>query len=428
MTSRQEMESDAERHSGRPPIKSARLALACLLLVNVLSFVDRKLPFILIEQIRIDLDLSDAEIGLLAGVTFSLIYATAGIPLARAADRFSRKWIIIRAVVFWSLCTAVGGAAQSLWQFALARSGLAVGEAAIHPSATSMIADYFPQNKRRTALSIYLLGSFLGGLVGLSLGGLLNQSISWRWVMVLFAIPGLVLGLVLAVVVHEPRRNQSNEMNHTITDNWFKALGQLLSVRAYKHILVGAAVFIFAATSLSAFLPALLMRRFDFSSGEAGVSIGLITGIGGSIGALLGGVVTDRLGDRRQELSLFIPAAALLIAAPLFILACSVQQVWITLAVLPFASVLEGVYLGPVFAVAQNLATARTRALAVAVLNFAMYGIGGALGPFTTGWISDQFKVFVGTQSLQFALSIVCLAFFWSAFHFWRAGRLVRQP
>lgn len=157
--------------AAKPVSGHANYALGVLFCVYVVNLIDRQILSILMEPIKRDLNLSDTQLGLLSGLSFALFYAIAGIPIARAADRMSRRNIIAGALVIWSALTAVCGMAQNFWQLMLTRIGVAVGEAGGGPPAHSMLADFFPHGKRSTALAIYSCGVPVGVLIGLAAGG-----------------------------------------------------------------------------------------------------------------------------------------------------------------------------------------------------------------------------------------------------------------
>ncbi len=133
-------------------------ALGVLFLGYVVNFIDRSILSILLEPIKHDLLLSDTELGLLGGLAFALFYATLGIPIAALADRWSRVKVLVISMVIWSAMTAACGMAGNFITLLLARIGVGVGEAGASPPSHSLISDYFPVEKRATALSIYALG------------------------------------------------------------------------------------------------------------------------------------------------------------------------------------------------------------------------------------------------------------------------------
>src|SRR6476659_9632881 len=173
-----------------------KFVLGMLTLVYVFNFVDRQLLVILQESIKKELKLSDTQLGLLSGFTFAIFYVTLGIPIARLADKRNRRNIVATSLGLWSFMTAFSGLAQNFIQLLLARIGVGVGEAGGSPPAHAMISDYFPPEKRSTALSIYSTGIYFGILIGFLMGGYLNQHLGWRIAFFALGIPGVIFSLL----------------------------------------------------------------------------------------------------------------------------------------------------------------------------------------------------------------------------------------
>ncbi|MFK7899075.1 MAG: MFS transporter, partial [Myxococcota bacterium] len=163
--------------------------LAILVLLYVINYVDRQILSVLLEPIKQDLQVSDTAMGLLTGLAFALFYTTAGIPIARWADRGSRRNVIIVGVVVWSAMTALSGLARNFAQLALARIGVGVGEATLSPTAHSLISDAFPPERRATALSIYNIGGNVGIMLGFMLGGWIGDTFGWRMAFLVVGLP-----------------------------------------------------------------------------------------------------------------------------------------------------------------------------------------------------------------------------------------------
>ena len=147
---------------------NVRMALGLLFLVSCFNYMDRYMLAVLLPAIKRDLLLSDTQIGFITGLAFTLFYATLGIPIARLADRYSRRNIIAAALAVWSAMTAVCGLAQNFFQLALARVMVGVGEAGASPPSHSLIADFFPAELRARALSVFTLGAPVGILIALA--------------------------------------------------------------------------------------------------------------------------------------------------------------------------------------------------------------------------------------------------------------------
>src|SRR6478735_9326308 len=190
--------------------------LGMLTLVYVFNFIDRQLIVILQESIKKELKLSDSQLGLLSGFTFAIFYVTLGIPIARYADKSNRRNIVAGSLGLWSVMTAFSGLARNFIQLLLVRIGVGVGEAGGSPPAHAMISDYFPPQKRSTALSIYSTGIYFGILIGFLMGGYLNQHLGWRTAFFVVGIPGMILSILFYAFVREPRRG-ATDVNTTST-------------------------------------------------------------------------------------------------------------------------------------------------------------------------------------------------------------------
>src|SRR6478609_193103 len=185
--------------------------LLMLTLVYVFNFIDRQLLVIVQESIKKELHLSDTQLGMLSGFTFAVFYVTLGIPIARFADKTNRRNTVAVSLGLWSIMTACSGLARNFSQLLLARIGVGVGEAGGSPPAHAMISDYFPPQKRSTALSIYSAGLYFGVLIGFLMGGYLNQHLGWRMAFFVVGLPGIIFSLLFYFSVREPRRGATDK-------------------------------------------------------------------------------------------------------------------------------------------------------------------------------------------------------------------------
>ncbi len=155
-----------------PSARSAWYVVAVLTLVYVFSFIDRQILSLLVRPLRRDLGISDTEVSILMGFSFAVFYTFCGIPLGRLADTRSRRSIVAVGLIFWSAFTALCGLARNFGQMLAYRVGVGVGEAALSPSAYSLITDYFPKEKLGTAISVYSMGIYIGAGMSYLLGGI----------------------------------------------------------------------------------------------------------------------------------------------------------------------------------------------------------------------------------------------------------------
>jgi len=218
-------EPAAEAAPARPRIGVyAWYALFVLVLVYIVNFIDRQILSILAEDIKSDLRLQDAEIGFLYGTAFAVFYALFGIPLGRLADSWYRGRLMAMGLALWSSMTALSGLANSFGMLATARIGVGIGEASASPAAYSMISDYFPKERRATALSIYSSGLYIGGGLSLPIGGFVLSRwntaypvaaeaplglAGWQAAFLAVGIPGLLLALWV-MTLREPQRGASD--------------------------------------------------------------------------------------------------------------------------------------------------------------------------------------------------------------------------
>ncbi len=185
------------------PIPLSRVwSLILITLIYGISIVDRSIFGLMLQPIKKEFGLSDTVLGLIGSLGFAVTYALAGLPLSRLADRVSRKRIIVLGLACYSLITALTGLAQSTFQLAAARIGLAIGEAAVLPSGTSVISDYFPKKSRSRAMGVLGAGPPIATLVAFTLAGWISQDYGWRGAYFAVGVAGLLwVGLLIGIIV-----------------------------------------------------------------------------------------------------------------------------------------------------------------------------------------------------------------------------------
>lgn len=392
----------------RSDLKSAYFCLFMLTIVYSFNFIDRQLIAILQEPIKADLNLSDTQLGLLSGFAFALFYVTAGIPIARLADRSNRKNIVALSVFIWSFMTCVCGMAQNYVHLLLARIGVGVGEAGGSPPSHSMISDLFPEKKRATALGLYSTGVNIGILFGFLLGGWINEFFGWRVAFVVVGLPGILLAVLVAVMVKEPQRGRFDGIQASAGSQTFgQAMRLLWSLKTFRYLSLASAMNAFAIYAVSNWSASFMIRTHGMDTGELGSWLALILGVGGAVGVVMGGVLSDRLSHRDRRYYLWLPMIALLIGVPGAYLAYSLSNPYAALTMLFFPGVLLNCYLGNVIATTHSLVDANMRATSSAVLFLIINIVGMGLGPSSVGMISDWLSDTHGTASLGLALQSV---------------------
>ncbi len=416
--------------SSAPVQKGAYYALGVLTLVYSFNFIDRQLLAILQESIKADLGLKDAQLGLLTGFAFAAFYVTAGIPIARWADRGNRRNIVALAVFTWSFMTSISGLAQNYIQLLLARIGVGVGEAGGSPPSHSMISDLFPPQKRATAMGLYSTGVNVGILFGFLLGGWLNEFFGWRVAFVVVGVPGILLAIIVRYTLREPLRGASESRAPDAGNQ--PSLGSVLSLlwsrRSFRYLAAASALNAFAAYAIANWTASFMIRSHGMETGELGTWLALILGVAGALGVIGGGFLSDRLGKSDSRWYVWMPMLYMLLAAPFAFISYSANGTYAALLALFVPGMVLNAYLGNVIALTHGLVGLSMRATASAILFFIINMLGMGLGPWSVGLVSDLLTPTLGDGSLGMALRcIVAPVMLLAAACFYGASRSLRS-
>lgn len=384
-----------------------------LMLVSMLSLLDRQILSLLVAPLRAEFGINDAQVGLLLGIVFAGAYALAGLPLAHAADRGHRRNLILFGVLVWSAATGALAYAQDYGDLLLARAAVAVGEAALAPAAYSLIASTFPPGQTARANSVYAMGVYLGVGVAVVIGGALTQLSQsgaalalpgfgavrpWQYVLLLLALAGPVMALLL-LTVREPARVVHGPARAGLGALW-----------AHRRLLLlhnlGFAMFSLSGYASAAWLPAYFMRNHGWTPGQFGLAYGLIVMVFGCAGALFGGWLADRPGNRGSVAAPLrigaATAAASLLAGLGYLLPVDGALAMALVMPAAFCIAMPG---GLWPAALQRLLPQEVvgRAVAVCLLLVNLLGLG--LGPTLVGLINHLLGQ---DQALALSLLIVC--------------------
>ncbi|MEE2878908.1 MAG: MFS transporter [Pseudomonadota bacterium] len=459
--------------------------LSALLIVYIFNFIDRTIVNILTEPIKLSFGLEDWQMGMLGGPAFAVLYTFLGIPIARAAERFNRVWIITISVALWSLFTALCGFAASFLVLFLFRVGVSIGEAGCTPPAQSLIADYYKPSSRATAVSIYALGVPLGGMLASVFGGQLAglqgedfgnwiSSIGlgwmfsgidwstvegWRIAFVVVGVPGLLVALIVRMTIKEPPRGYTDpaRLQNLERAGFGEALRVLMSKPAYWHVVIGAMLASFVGYGVGQFTTSFLIRTHGLTIQTASLLFGIILGVMAAIGVFSSGFLADRLSKRHPNALSWLPALGMGLSVPLYAFGFMTDNLWLAMPPLMAAAVLHYFYLGPMYAVAGGVVDSRMRATSVAITLFVVNLLGYGLGPPIIGFLSTFLKEIFLTgaglgltvndckdlgalaseaasacssadaRGLQWSLIIFVCGYGWAAIHYLLAGRTLQR-
>jgi MFS family permease len=358
---------------------------------------------LLVEPIKAEFGASDAQMGLLTGPMIALFYVAAGIPLARLADRHNRTYLIAACMVIYSAATFANGLTWSFPSLLVASIFVAIGEAGPTPASVSILADYFPPERRQLPMVIFTVGGFLGSALTTLVLGLLGLASEWRHVFMMAAVPGLVLAPIVLRVIREPRR-KTTELEATPS---LVVIFDLLRIRSFRRMALGFTMSLMIGNSALNWMSSFLSRSLHFNQNRIFIFIALAYGLVGALGTLLSGLLSARLRFSGPGRPLMLCAAISGIVVLAFCTSFLLSSTILALPALVLGLFLVSSYQGPIFALVQDLVPSDRRGIAIALLLFLAnaFGLGG--GPLAVGLLSDAFHPSFGLDSMRYALAVV---------------------
>jgi MFS family permease len=419
--------SEAKIPAVSEPLAGHRTTLILLMLAFTLSICDRMILSILFPDIKAEFGLSDTQLGLLGGLSFALFYAIMGLPIARLADQYSRKNIIIASLVVFSLMTALSGLAAGFITLLLFRIGVGIGEAGVNPASHSIIADYFPPQRRGLAMATITLGGSFGMMLGFVGGGFIAEAYGWRIALVSVGIPGLLLAAVMARLLREPARGTFELETPPPSPPILATAAAMWANPAMRHLVAGSIIAGMMGYGLTQWLPTFFMRAHDLSQSEAGMVIAGVFGILGAIGTLVAGKWFDRLSIRGFQYGMWMIAIVPFFSIPFFVMGLMADNLTMAILLFIIPGFVGNFFLGPTLAMVQTLSPVHMRAVSAAIKMLCLNLIGVGLGPLLVGVLSDFFGPSYGDDALGIALAYFVLLGLWGSVHLWLCGRALAK-
>ncbi|MEP7270786.1 MAG: MFS transporter [Acidobacteriota bacterium] len=369
----------------------ARYALWVLFGINMMNFFDRQILAAVTEPIRKEWLLNDTQMGFLNTV-FTLIYAVAGVPLGRLADRGSRTRVLAIGVSVWSALTAASGLAWSYWSLFVARLGVGVGEASCAPAANSLIGDLFPPHRRARAISVFMLGLPVGIFLSNLISGRIAQAYNWRMPFFIAFVPGVILA-VFALRMREPKRGAAEAYEIVGHEGEGSPYWRVLRIPTMWWIILSGALHNFNAYAVNGFMPAYLGRYHGLGLQEANTISAFVLGAVGIVGLLAGGWAADWISHKRANGRILLAALSLAVSTPCVYLALGRPKGSMVafVALMGLGWMLIYVYYVTVYPAIQDVVEPGLRGTAMALYFVAMYVLGGSFGTLILGMLSDYF-------------------------------------
>lgn len=401
--------------------------LVIMMMAYTINIADRYVMSTVLEQIRLELKLTDSGVAFLTGVSLALFYVGMGIPLSWIADRYSRRNLLAISITVWSAMTALCGLSLGYWQLLLARIGVGVGEAGGTPSCNSIVCDYFPPSRRAMALTIFALGAPIGAWLGADLAGAVASAHGWRSAFLVLGIPGVLLAAIIMLTIKEPKRGCLDAVSDDSTPSLGETMRFLLSQKSAVHVLMGSGLSALWGWGLMWFTPTFIQRTYHLDVGAAGAVVGPIHLVMGISASLLTAWLLSRPSfvDPRRIVWLLGGVTAVatipsILAYYTHSLSVATTMWWLFIPAIYF-------YIGPAFALGQNLAPPKMRAMfsAVALLVANVFNL--IVAPQGVGLLSDYFAGPRGADaaSLRMALLFLAPTGFWAAYHYFMAAKTI---
>ena len=287
--------------------------LMSLTVVYTFNFIDRILISVVSLPIINEFELSQFQFALLSGIGFALFYTLLGIPIANLSEWVSRKLIIGICVILWSLATVLCGFTTGFVTLLLARMLVGVGEAGCTPPANSMISDYYAPRARPTALGIYAMGVTAGGVLAQVFGGVILDYFTWREAFIFVGAPGILIGIIFLLAVKEPPRGYSDPEGTVKVEraSFRDALKEIVSKRTFWVMSAGATIAAFSGYALTGLQPQHVVFSHGYTPSQTALMFMAPVGLAGTLGAFLGGLLTEKASRRSATAATWVPSPAL---------------------------------------------------------------------------------------------------------------------
>lgn len=403
--------------TGRGQIDRVRVALRSgwymvilLTAAQVVSYIDRFLPSLLIGPIKADLGLTDFQVGLLMGPAFGVFYVLMGLPIGWMADRFNRRGILAVGITIWCSMTALSSMARGFPALFATRLGVGLGEAALAPCTVSLISDKFPREKRARALSVFMSGTFLGAGAAFLLGGPLVHAVAglpgivlpwlgelkpWQMSFLIVGLPGLLLATLMFTFTEPQRQERAVDVESGL-------VGEKASIpqavrfirnrwRTFGVLFVGSAATV-TMGSLAFWNATLFDRSFGWNVRDVGIATGTLFLTGGPIGTVAGVWLTNRwIKAGHKDATMRALRCGLLLAVPGFAAYPIMPTAELAIAALFLAFVGQAMAAAAGPASLSLIAPGQIKSQATAIYYLVISISGQLIGPPPVGWMTDMF-------------------------------------
>lgn len=396
------------------------------------NYADRQAIFSIFPKLEEEFGFNKAELGLI-GAAFTWVYALTAPMAGQVGDRFPRKFVILAGLYVWSAITGFTALCSKVWHFVLVRGAEGLGETFYFPASMSLISDYHGKSTRSRAMSLHQTSVYAGTIGGGAFAGWMGMHFGWRWPFIVLAVAGVLLGLVLATFIREPRRNEAerHESGNLLMEGEPERmpLAQFLvaTARTPTALLLVAAFFgaNFVALVFLTWMPTFLKEKYSLNLAAAGFGATFYIQVASMVGSMLGGMLADRWRGGLPGGRILVQALGLLLGAPFIFLCGYTREIWILVGAMTLFGLCKGIYDSNIWASLYDVVPPSRRGTAVGMMNMIGW-FGGGLGSLMIGVAVNQgITMSVAISSTALIYTVVSALLFAAALVF--APRDIRR-
>lgn len=402
--------------------------LALLFGMAIVNSMDRTIIAALAEPLKAEFHLSDTQFGFLAGMAFAISYTLCGIPIGLMVDRVNRAKLLASLAFVWGGATMVMGAATSFMGLVVTRLCVAGAESGGSPTSVSLLGDYFPPDKRATAIGAFYSASGIAAFLSFALAGWIGAHYGWRVAIICAGAPGVILGTLAFFTLREPKRGAFEAPSAAAAAKPARASlrtigATMVRLPTLRYLGIASVLSVFGVAGTGAFTASFFTRVHGLPLAEAGLVTGLVMGGAYALGAVLGGFMSDLTAKRSPGGGCYFVGAATLLAFPCAAAGYLAPDLTLSIALVFMFKVLVGAFYGATFASISRVAPIAVRGAITTYMMLLMNLCGYGGGPQLTGIFSDLFKAAGYVDPLKWGLAATSSVFLLSALFFILAGR-----
>lgn len=370
--------------------------VAMLWFICFFNYADRQAIFSVFPVLEAEFGFSKAELGLI-GSAFAFVYAITAPVAGQISDRSSRKLVILGGLYVWSIVTGFTALCSKAWQFILVRGAEGLGETVYFPASMSLVSDYHSKRTRSRAMGLHQTSVYAGTIGGGALAGWMGERWGWQSPFVLLGVAGVVLGLLLAVFIREPQRDEaeraeSGESAAPVPEAPVPLGSFLVTLARMPTVLLLILGFLGANSVGMVFLtwmPTFMNEKFSLSLTQAGVMATIYLQVGSMVGSMLGGAMADRFRKLARGGRMYVQAFGALCGAPFVYLCGSTEDLGFLKGGLICLGLCKGIYDSNIWASLYDVVPPSRRSTSVGLMNMIGW-MGGSVLTFLIGLAVDK--------------------------------------